>query len=140
VGRPVEQGVAGLLWKEVEGFNPRFGGEAGRTREISITPIKLPTCFNPRFGGEAGRTFKCPSITKSVRLVSIPDLVGRPVEPAKLWQENLQASGFNPRFGGEAGRTFVPVMADILAEGFNPRFGGEAGRTLLIPNMEQLHK
>jgi len=37
--------------------------------------------FNPRFGGEAGRTIEDIELAISELEVSIPDLVGRPVEP-----------------------------------------------------------
>jgi len=56
-------------------FNPRFGGEAGRTLNLSV-PTVWRYGFNPRFGGEAGRTV--PTVWRYVRdgIVSIPDLVG----------------------------------------------------------------
>jgi len=55
----------------------------GRPVELPDNTLKSmfeSDCFNPRFGGEAGRT---PSIITRTPMnrVSIPDLVGRPVEP-----------------------------------------------------------
>ena len=38
------------------GFNPRFGGEAGRTNKEKKFNNPSDYSFNPRFGGEAGRT------------------------------------------------------------------------------------
>jgi len=62
-------------------FNPRFGGEAGRTEQCKVLLCSVVDVSIPDLVGRPVERFEDILLSKSLNFVSIPDLVGRPVEP-----------------------------------------------------------
>jgi len=87
------------IWDQKEpwlGFNPRFYGEAGRTQDCLLSRGLQQGRFNPRFYGEAGRTTVYLIQSWVSCSVSIPDFMGRPVEPGginmiTIWDQKFQS-------------------------------------------------
>jgi len=94
----------------LESFNPRFGGEAGRTLSLSTKSAMLTKVSIPDLVGRPVEQNQTAETTVQTADVSIPDLVGRPVERLGSLNPSIQRMCFNPRFGGEAGRTLILLL------------------------------
>ena len=105
MGRPVELSIIRSYLKNRICFNPRFYGEAGRTRANQQIEQLEEKRFNPRFYGEAGRTIVINEKIKELRQFQSPILWGDRRNLGFISRKQCDVLCFNPRFYGETGGT-----------------------------------